>query len=67
MLRHLASFLTLVVLASAPPVAHVDLAGLIPPGEVECLLRPPQAGVRWQWDGTYCVGLIIERAGPTTE
>lgn len=67
MRRPLASFFTLLVLASAPQVARVDVGALIPPAEVECLLRQPQPGVRWQWDGTWCVGLIVESAGAPAE
>jgi hypothetical protein len=61
--RRFAWLFTLTLLISAPPAApvHPDLDGLIAPAEVDCLLRAPEDGVRWVWDGSYCVGLIVGR------
>ena len=63
MLRRFAWLFTLTLLISAPPAApvHPDLEALIPPAEVDCLLRAPEDGVRWVWDGAYCVGLLVGR------
>jgi hypothetical protein len=60
MLRRLAS-LALTLLISAPSVASLELRSdtLIDAAEVDCLLRPQEDGVRWYWDGSYCVGLIV--------
>jgi hypothetical protein len=63
MSRRFASFLalTLLVSASSAPDLRRELEASLDPAEVECLMRAPQDGVRWQWNASYCVGLIVGR------
>jgi hypothetical protein len=62
MLRRFAS-LALTLLIAAPSVTSLEIHPdtLIDAAEVDCLLRPQEDGVRWVWDGSYCVGLIVGR------
>lgn len=66
MLRRLVPFAALMLLASAPqgaPLRHELERALGRAGraELDCLLRAPENGVRWVWDGTFCVGLVVGR------
>lgn len=67
MLRRLAPFALMIAAVApvrAPLHAELEHAREARSGhaELDCVTRPPQEGIRWVWNGAYCVGLVVGRA-----